>query len=86
MLCVWWDQSGIVYHELLKPGETNNAHRYHQQMFNLNHPLIEKQSEWAKRHSKMILLHDNAPSLTSKLGKDLEIAWMGHPSIPAVNL
>jgi len=22
MLCVWWDQEGVVYHELLKPGET----------------------------------------------------------------
>ena len=22
MLCVWWDQKGIVYYELLKPGET----------------------------------------------------------------
>ena len=24
MLCVWWDQKGVVYHELLKPGETVN--------------------------------------------------------------
>lgn len=22
MLCVWWDQKGIVYYELVKPGET----------------------------------------------------------------
>jgi len=21
MLCVWWDQKGVVYYELLKPGE-----------------------------------------------------------------
>ena len=22
MLCVWWDQRGMMYYELLKPGET----------------------------------------------------------------
>ena len=30
MLCVWWDQEGVVYYELLKPGETVNVHGYHQ--------------------------------------------------------
>ena len=24
-LCVWWDQEGVIYYELLKPGETVNA-------------------------------------------------------------
>ena len=33
-------------------------------MINLNHGLIEKRSEWVKRHGKVILLHDNAPSHT----------------------
>ena len=28
MLCVWWDQKGVVYYELLKPGETVNSKRY----------------------------------------------------------
>nr|KAF6273852.1 hypothetical protein mMyoMyo1_010834 [Myotis myotis] len=27
-LCVWWDQEGVVYYELLKPGETISTHRY----------------------------------------------------------
>jgi len=27
---VWWDQEGVIYYELLKSGETVNAHRYHQ--------------------------------------------------------
>jgi len=31
MLCVWWDQKGVVYYELLKPGETVNTKRYQQQ-------------------------------------------------------
>ena len=38
-------------------------------MINLNHAFIERQPEWAKRHDKVILLHDNAPSHTSKLAK-----------------
>ena len=32
--CVWWDQESVIY-ELLKPGETVNAHRYHQQLIKL---------------------------------------------------
>jgi Transposase. len=64
MLCVWWDQSGIVYYKLLEPGKTVNAQRYHQEMINLNHALIEKRLEWAKRHGKVIVLHGNAPSHT----------------------
>ena len=39
-------------------------------MINLNHTLIKKRPEWTKRHGKVILLHDNAPSDTSKLVKD----------------
>ena len=28
MLCIWWDMKGVVYHELLRPGETINGERY----------------------------------------------------------
>jgi Transposase. len=28
MFCVWWNQRGGVYYELLKPGETINTKRY----------------------------------------------------------
>ena len=61
MLCVWWDQRGVVYHELLKAGETVDGPRYKQQLINLNDVLLEKRPEWARRHGKVILLHDNAP-------------------------
>ena len=33
---VWWDQKGVIYYELLKPGETVNTERYRQQMWYLN--------------------------------------------------
>ena len=83
MLCVWWDQKGVVYHEFLKPGETVNTDCYRQQMINLNHALIEKRPEWARRHGKVILLHDNAPSHTAKPVQDTlkSLGWgvLPHP-------
>ena len=33
--CVWWDQKGVIYYELLKPGETVNTSRYQRQMIDL---------------------------------------------------
>jgi len=69
MLCVWWDQKGVIYYELLKPGETVNTERYRQQMINLNQALCEKRPEYQKRQFKVILLHDNASSHTAKLVK-----------------
>nr|KAF6341505.1 hypothetical protein mMyoMyo1_011921 [Myotis myotis] len=83
MLCIWWDQEGVVYYELLRPGETVNTDRYRQQIINLNHTLIVKRPECARRHGKVILLHDNAPSHTSKPVKDMlkDLSWeaLTHP-------
>jgi len=28
MLCIWWDQKGLVYYELLKPGDSITGDRY----------------------------------------------------------
>jgi len=53
--CVWWDQEGVIYYELLKPGETINAHRY-QQLIKLHHALREKRPHYRKRHDKLIFL------------------------------
>ena len=66
MLCVRWDQEGVIYYELLKPGETVNAHRY-QQLIKLHRALREKRPHYRKRHDKLIFLHDNAPSPTSTM-------------------
>nr|KAF6387649.1 hypothetical protein mMyoMyo1_008114 [Myotis myotis] len=77
MLCTWWDQEGVVYYELLKPGETINTDRYRQQIINLNHDLIMKRPECARKHDKVILPHDDTPSHTSKPVKDTlkDLAW-----------
>ena len=39
-------------------------------MINLNQALCEKRLEYQKRQHKVILLHDNAPSYTTKLVKE----------------
>ena len=61
MLYVWWDQEGVIYYELLKPGETVNAHRY-QQLIKLHRALREKRPHYRKRYDKLIFLYDNASS------------------------
>ncbi|QQP37513.1 Transposase, partial [Caligus rogercresseyi] len=66
MLCVWWDQKGVIYYELLKPGETVNTQRYRQQMTDLDRVLREKRPEYQQRQHKVILLHDNAPAHKAK--------------------
>ena len=65
MLCVWWDQEGVIYYELLKPGEI--THGYHQQLIKLHRALRKKRPHYRKRHDKLIFLHDNAPSHTSTM-------------------
>jgi len=40
--------SGVIYYELLKPDETVNAHRYHQQLIKLHRALREKRPHYRK--------------------------------------
>jgi len=63
MLCVWWDQEGVIYYELLKPGEIINAYRY--QLIKLHRAMREKRPHYRKGHDKLIFLH--APSHTSTM-------------------
>ena len=83
MLCVWWDQQGMVYYELLKPGETVNAHRYHQQMMKLRRAINDKRPEYQLRHDKLIFQHDNAPAHNSLLVRNYlgALNWeiLAHP-------
>lgn len=60
MLCIWWDQKGVVYYELLEPNETITGDRYRLQLMRLSRALREKRPEYEQRHNKVILLHDNA--------------------------
>lgn len=84
MLCVWWDQQGIIYFELLKPGETVNTDRYHQQLIKLHRAIREKRPEFKERHDSLIFLHDNAPAHTSLVVRNYlkNIKWEALPHPP----
>ena len=60
MLCIWWDQVGVIYYELLKPNETITGEQYRLQLIRLSRALREKRPQYAERHEKVILQHDNA--------------------------
>jgi len=42
LLCIWWDQQGVIYYELLKPNETITGDRYRLQLMRLSRALKEK--------------------------------------------
>lgn len=60
MLCIWWDQKGVIYYELLKSGQTITADLYRTQLIRLKRALAEKRPEYASRHESVIFHHDNA--------------------------
>ena len=77
LLCIWWDQKGTVYYELLKPGETFTGDRCRQQLIKLNEALKRKRPGWRDRTHKVTFLHDNArPHVTKPVKTYLEnIKW-----------
>ena len=66
MLCIWWDQKGVLHYVLLKPGETLTCDHYRQQLIKLNQALKRKRPEWGDKTHNVILLHDNARSFVAK--------------------
>lgn len=83
MLCIWWDQLGVVYYELLKPNETITGALYRTQLMRLSRVLKEKRAHYYSRHDKVILLHDNArPRVAAPVKTYLEtLNWevLPHP-------
>ena len=65
MLCILWDQLGVVYYELLKSTETITDEQYRTQF----EPSIERQMAAIQRHDKMILQPDNARPHVAKVVK-----------------
>ena len=76
LLCIWWDQQGVIYCELL----TTN---YRLKLRRLSRSLKEKRPLYAPRHDNVILLHDNVrPHVAKPLKtflKTLEWEVLPHP-------
>ncbi|UYV62513.1 hypothetical protein LAZ67_2000915 [Cordylochernes scorpioides] len=70
MLCIWWDQLGVIYYELLQPNETITGERYQQQLMRLSRALKIKRPLYAKRHDKVIYQHGNARPHVAKVVKE----------------
>ncbi|GFW18354.1 mariner Mos1 transposase [Trichonephila clavipes] len=70
-LCIFWDQEGPIYYELLKPGETVNTVPYKQELLNLNDTILEKRKQYKKRLHKVIFHDDNAPNHRAIPTKDI---------------
>lgn len=83
MLCIWWDQLGVVYYELLKPNERITGEVYRRQSMRLSRALREKRPQYSDRHNKVILQHDNArPHVAQPVKTYLEtLKWevLPHP-------
>lgn len=60
MLCIWWDQKGVVYYELLDPSETVTADRYRRQLSKLARALNEKRPAIVRKSYKVLFHDDNA--------------------------
>ena len=83
MLCIWWDQLGVVYYELLKPNETITGALYRTQLMRLSRAFKEKRTHYYSRHDKIILLHDNARPHVAAPVKTLEtLKWEVLPHSP----
>lgn len=84
MLCIWWDQKGVIYYELLKPGETITGERYRQQLIKLNAEIKKKRPEWETRHESIIFQDDNArPHRTEPVKNYVEnVGWESLPHPP----
>ena len=83
VLCIWWDQVGVIYYELLKPNGNITGERYQTQLMRLSRSLREKRPRYEQRHAKVILEHDNTrPRLAKPVKTSLEtLKWgvLSHP-------
>lgn len=82
MMSVWWDWKGIVYYELLEPGQTIDSAFYCAQLTRLNQSIQKKRPELYNK--KGVVFHqDNARSHTSLMTQQKlrELGWevMMHP-------
>lgn len=81
LLCVWWDQVGVIHYEMLPKKQTINAELYCEQLKRVNAAIKAKRTN--KKH--IILQHDNARphvAIMTKMAIE-ELGWevLPHPRI-----
>lgn len=78
MLCVWWNQEGVVYYELLPRNQTITAELYCKQLRRLQAAIPPE------KRAEVIFQHDNARPHTANLTKMViqELEWevLTHPA------
>lgn len=77
LLCIWWDQKGVIHYELLQQNQTMTAELYQEQLIRVNDALEEKRPFAGSERRKVILLQDNAWSRTVKntLETIFDLGW-----------
>ena len=50
MLCIWWNQLGVIYWKLLKPNETITENVYGHQLMRLKEAMQKEQPICHERH------------------------------------
>ena len=84
MFCIWWDEWGVLYYKLLKPGETVTGERYALQLNRLAEQIEQKRPYTRFRRRPVILQHDNATPHRSSVAcqtiNDLQWALLPHPA------
>ncbi|KAF7493631.1 Histone-lysine N-methyltransferase SETMAR [Sarcoptes scabiei] len=75
LLCVWWDQKGIIYYELLAPGQKLTAALFCQQLNRLKEAIDVKRPELVQYG--VVLLFDSARPHISLITRQkiLELGW-----------
>lgn len=74
LLCIWRDQGGANYYEMLEPYENITAERYRAQLTQFIRELHENLSKYKQRHDKVILQHENGrPHICKPVKAYLEI-------------
>lgn len=61
LLCIWWDSKGLIFFEMLNPGETINSDIYQEQLYAVQECLSEKRPALVNRR-QVFFLQDNAPA------------------------
>lgn len=77
MLCIWWDQTGVVYYEVLESNQTVSADLYVGQLDKLAKALVEKRGSKAQTHNKVLFHDDNARPHRANITKNKveELGW-----------